>query len=457
MKRYSWRSVAVAALSGAALVGLAACGNGDPGGPGAPTEGASGDGSTGGDGVVTVEIWQNQFQPNDNAWFEGAVKAFNDAHTDVQVNLVVVPGDAWEQKMKAAQAAGKTPDAYTRNYSAIQPAARGGELGSLTEYFDASAWTDLDERFLEAVTVDGAQYAYPIYYEPSSLLFFRKDLWTSAGLDPSDPPASWDELIGAAQTLKSAHPDVVPFQTAQNAVELSWTTWGMQINAAGHRPISDDWTTSLAGGDEYRPLFETYKTLMDEGLLAKQALTGYGDLSALAEGKIAMQASGSWAINQLLDEYPDVVENIEIAPLPSLDGDLTKTTGTLGGWAFVMDAKSTHPKETAEAISFMTAEDTAIPLDYFVKTNFTKLSPRNSVAEELSAMDTSVDPWYETVIDVSQYQVLEPTYDWAVSIAIGTALEKVMQGGDVSEAIAEADAAITKAIADLKLPDQLNR
>jgi multiple sugar transport system substrate-binding protein len=447
-----------AAVLGVTLLGTAACGSGTPG------QGRTEGGSTGstestgsGGGPVTVEIWQNQFQPNDNAWFEGAVKAFNDAHDDVQIKLVVVPGDAWEQKMKAAQAAGKTPDGYTRNYSAIQPAARGGELGSLTEYFDASAWSDLDKRFLDAVTVDGKQYAYPIYYEPSSLLFYRKSMWTAAGLDVANPPKSWDDLIKDAEALKAANKDVVPFQTAQNATELAWTTWGMQINAAGHWPISDDWSKSLVGDGSYQPLFDTYKKLMDDGLLAKQALSAYGDLQPLAEGKLAMAASGSWAINQLLDQFPDAVDDIAIAPLPSLDGDLTKTTGTLGGWAFVMDAKSQHPKETAEAISYMTAEDPAIPLDYFVKTNFTKMSPRTSVAEEIAKKDTSVDPWYQTIIDVSKYQVLEPTYDWSVSIAMGTALEKVMQGGDVTAAMGEADAAVTKAITDLNLPAQLKK
>ncbi len=454
MKRYLRTPAAVAIFASATLMALSACGNSTPNDAQSSEDGA---GPTGGDDVVTVEFWQNQFQPNDNAWFEGAVKAFNEANDDVQIKLVVVPGDAWEQKMKAAQAAGKTPDMYTRNYSAIQPAARGGELGSLTEHVDASIWDDLDPRFLDAVTVDGKQYAYPIYYEPSSLLFYRKDLLQQAGIDESALPTSWTDLIETGKTLKSELPDVVPFQTAQNAVELSWTTWGMQVNAAGHLPISDDWTTSLAGGDNYTELFATYKQLMDDGLLAKQALTGYGDLSALADGKIAMQASGSWAINQLLDEYPDEVANIGVAPLPSLDGDVTRTTGTLGGWALVMDAKSDNAEATAKAISFMTAEDPAIPMDYFVKTNFTKLSPRISVTELIAQSDTSVDPWYDTVLEVSSHQILEPTYDWAVSIAMGTGLEKVMQGGDVAGAIAEADAAITKAITDLDLPAQLNR
>ena len=50
--------------------------------------------------------------------------------------------------------------------------------------------------------------------------------------------------------------------------------------------------------------------------------------------------------------------------------------------------------------------------------------------------------------------VLEPTYDWQISLAFGTALEQAMRGGDIEAAQAEADATITRVIADLGLADQ---
>src|SRR5699024_11869416 len=38
------------------------------------------------------------------------VEDFNAAQEDVYINFQVVPGDAWDQKLKAAQAAGNAPD-----------------------------------------------------------------------------------------------------------------------------------------------------------------------------------------------------------------------------------------------------------------------------------------------------------------------------------------------------------
>lgn len=293
-------------------------------------------------------------------------------------------------------------------------------------------------------------------YEPSSLLFFRTDLFEQAGLDPSAPPTSWEELIAAAAAVKASVDDVVPFQTAQNLVDLSWSTWGLQMNAAGHLPISDDWSTSLADDPAYGVLLETYQRLMADGLLAPQALAGYGDITPLAQGQLAMQACGSWAISVLVTDYADLVPNLAVAPLPSFDGDLTKPTGTLGGWSLGVDARSEHPAEAAAVISWLLAEDPTVPGDYFAATSQTKFSPRASVADAIAAdADTSVNPWYDVLVgSVIDHQILEPTYDWSVSEAFGTALEKAQQGQDIAAAQATAHSDITRAIEEKGLAGQ---
>jgi multiple sugar transport system substrate-binding protein len=435
------RSLATAlAVVVAGALTLTGCGSGTPGGE---TDDS------------TIEFWQNQFSEEDNAWYKEQVAAFNAAHDDVQIKLTVVPGDAWEQKMKAAQAAGNAPDMYTMNYSAVPMKARNGELAPITGLIDQAAWDDLEPRFLEAVTVGGEQYAYPLLYEPSALLLYRTDYFTDAGLDPASPPTDWAGLIDAGLALQAANPDVVPFQIAQNAVELSWTTWSSQNGTAGHLPISEDWSESLASDPAYEPLFQFYQDLYAKGVIAKQPLGPYGDAAPFGDGNLAMMANGSWGISLLINQYPDVLEKMNVAAMPTIDGDPARSSATLGGWTIGVDAKSEKQEAAAAAISWLLAEDTAVPKDYFIKTQFTKLSPRVSVAAELAEdSGKSVNPFYDVLVESTGSAILEPTYDWQVSLAMGTALEKAMLGGDIAEAQAEADAAITKVIADLKLADQ---
>lgn len=423
-----------------AMTAVASCGSATP--------------DAGSGGKTTVVFWQNKFSNEDNAWFKKAVDDYNASQDKIEVKLTVVPGDAWEQKLKAAQAAGTAPDMYTMNYSAVPMNARNSKLAPITEYIGKEAWDDLDPRFLDAVTVEGKQYAYPLYYEPSALLFYRADLFKGAGLDPDSPPTSWAELISAGEKLKAANGKIVPFEIAQNAVELSWSTWGAQYGTAEHMPISDDWSKATVT-DDYTPLFEFYRDLYGKGLIPKQALAPYSDVTPLGQGKLAMMAGGSWAIGPLLTDYPKVAADIRVAAMPTVDGDASRTTSTLGGWTIGVDARSKHVKEAATAISWMLAEDASVPSAYFTGTKFTKLSPRTSIAADL-AQDPgrSANPFYDVMTDATKTAILEPTYDWQVSLAMGTALEKAMRGDDIGAAMTEANQKIEKVIKDLGLADQ---
>src|SRR5690606_38954453 len=106
---------------------------------------------------------------------------------------VVVPADTWDQKLKAAQAAGKAPDVKTTNYGNIKPMQANGQLADLTKLMDAEDFDDIKANVKEFVSVDGGVYGYPLLVEPSTVLFYRTDLFEKAGIDA--PPTTWDELI----------------------------------------------------------------------------------------------------------------------------------------------------------------------------------------------------------------------------------------------------------------------
>ncbi|WRS29378.1 extracellular solute-binding protein [Actinomycetaceae bacterium MB13-C1-2] len=445
--------ISLASAAALTLLLMSACGS-SPSQSGETGESSSESGTDGsGAACDTVSFWQNQFQPEDNAWFKEAVDKYNASQDQIKVELTVVPGDAWEQKLKAAQAAGSAPDMYTMNYSAVPMNARNGALAPITEYISEDSWADLDTRFLDAVTVGDSQFAYPLYYEPSALYMYRTDLFEKAGLGPDSVPTTYDELIETGRTLKDELPGVVPYQMAQNATELAWSTWGAQQGNAGHLPISEDWSEALANDPAYLPLFDLLQTMYSDGTLAKQALSAYGDLTPLAEGKLASMTTGSWALNQLLVDYPDQVKNIAVTPMATVDGDPARTTATLGGWTVGVDSKSECVAEAAEAIGYMLGGDPSLAKDYFVKTKYTKLSPRTSVSEDLADdPERSENPFYDVLAGSTKTAILEPTYDWQVSMAFGTALEKAMFGEDSVNAQNQAQTEIERLIKDLDLP-----
>ncbi|MBD2867389.1 ABC transporter substrate-binding protein [Paenibacillus arenilitoris] len=400
---------------------------------------------------VTIEFWAQKFEDTTDAWFKKWTDEFNKSQDNVQVKLTIVPGDAWTQKLKAAQAAGKAPDVMTRNYSGIAPGAKNGEIMALNDYMDPAVFDDLYDNVKEFITVDGKYYAYPKLVEPSAVLYYRKDLFEAAGLDPEKPPVTWAEFIEYGKKLTQK--GIFGASIAQTAPDLGWSSWGLQYNAAGHLPITDDWSKADVMDDKYKELLNFYATLYKEGIIPKQQLSAYADAAPFGQGKLAMTVSGSWSIGLFRNDYKDMLDKIGVAPMPSIDGDQTKPTATLGGWTLVIDGKSKKPEAAAQYIQYLLAGDPAIMIDFFKTSQFSKFSPRKSVDEAMNQDPAaSADEWRKLIAEkVIPYAKAEPAYPWDISIAFATAIESAMKGESVDKALATAEKTINDFIAKSKL------
>lgn len=233
---------------------------------------------------------------------------------------------------------------------------------ALNDLMDSAAFDDLYDNMKDFVAVNGQYYAYPKLVEPSAVMFYRKDMFEAAGLDPNLPPTTWTELLETAQKLTKK--GVFGLSIAQTAPDLGWSSWGLQYNAAGHLAVTEDWSKADVNNNGYKALLDFYQKAYQSGVMPKQALAGYADIKPFGEGKIAIQICGSWAIGQLRNTYKDMVGKVGIAPMASMDGDLTKPTATLGGWSLAVDGKSKHPQESADFISYLLAGDPSIMIDF---------------------------------------------------------------------------------------------
>ncbi|NRQ32761.1 sugar ABC transporter substrate-binding protein [Nonomuraea sp. NN258] len=430
----------IAVVAGAAAL-AAGCGSGGR----TPAQGG---------GKAEITLWQQKFTDQEDAWYKKAVAAFNKAQNQVVLKHVIVPADVWDQKMKAAQAARKAPDVYTVNYSKVPGFARTGQIQALDQLIPADKWAGLREPVVGSVRYQGRTYAYPMLVEPSTVLYYRKDLFAKAGLDPARPPATWQEVIDYGRKLTTK--DVAGFVTAANQIDLGWSTWGLQLNAAGHLPISDDWSAPRAADPKYKQLLQVYQTLYQQGIMPKEPLAPYADANPLGQGKTAMMVCGSWAASVFLSDYPNLVPQIGAAALPSFDGDATKPTATLGGWTLAVDARSRNAKAAADFVSWLLAGDTALLTEFFRTTKFSKYSPRAAVADAINGDPAAAqNPWAKTIEEqVVKYAKPEPSYDWAISLAFGKAMEQAMQGKDVDQALRAADAEIKDLIAKNDLAGQ---
>lgn len=438
----------LAASAGIAATGaLSACGSGTPG------QKAGSDGGSG----STIEFWHRSFTPVENEWYKQIVKKFNAAQSKVVVHDTEVPADSWEQKMKAAQAAGKAPDVYTHS-GPIDDAVNAGQLHTLDDVMAKDKLAEILDTAVPVSKLNDKFYAYPLLLEAQCVLYWNKDMVKKAGLDPEKAPTTWEELLNnmaaVKKTLASGQFAISP---ASDGATFAWSTAGQLYNAMGHLALNDAWTAPALDDPGFKTLMNTYKTMWDQGYMPRQALAAYVEGKEFGQKKVAYKVGGSWMMSEIGSDYPDMLENTGVGPLPPFPGGEDRTTSTMGNFKWVIDAKSKNAQGAADFISWALAGDPSNLVDFFVKTQFTKVPVRKSVQEAVAKDPGAAKaPWSKIVTDqIAPKAIPEPTYPWDISLAVGTAMESVMKGAaSPDQAIQTANAAIDKVIKREKLPEK---
>lgn len=386
-----------------------------------------------GEGVV-VEYWARDFDESQAEWREAWVEAFHETRPDIQVNLTLVSSGAWDEKMTGAKAVGETPDIVHYAYNHIIPRASNGELLPIEDYVDPAVIDDLYDNVREMITWDGRVYAYPELVEPSMVLYYNKDMFVAAGLDPDAPPQSWDELLEYAEALTTE--DHYGLIIPATAVELGWTLWGMRYGVVGHRLISEDWSESLADDPGYLDLAAFWASLYEEEVVPKQSLAPYVDIAPFANQQAAMSFGGSWSAGAIKQNWPDLVPSIGVSNVPTQDGDYRSATASLGGWNLAIDGLSENPQAAADFIAWNLGGNPEIMVEFFKSTGLSKFSARRSVDDALLRdPEATADPFMSVIAErVVPFAVAETAYPFDINIAFGNALERVyIEGMDIRE------------------------
>ena len=398
-----------------------------------------------------VSLWTMDFEEWNNQINIKQRLDFNDIQDDgIQLNQVLIEMNSFEDMIRSARETGGVPDIYMVSYGNIYKEVQNGNIIDLTRYFDQSIWN--------GVSYDDAFYAFPILFEPSTLLFYRKDLLQLyAGTDTV--PTNWDDFLVLLDTVKAGISDsgdrgIYPFDVPKG-VALGWGTWGLQHSATGGLAISDDWTTSRLENNGFRDLANLWSTFYADGLVPLSSGDYTEVINDLCMNKLVMTTAGSWSIATIIKEYPDLVDNIGVMAMPTFDGVQDSATATNGGWTYVISSQCQNVEAAVEVIKFLVAENTDKPLEYFEVANYSKTSPRisiqNLIESKLGTQSTVPREWVETVYSVSNNAILEPIYSWDISITVSSMLENAALGNNIDAELIAANQSIIDIIEEQNL------
>lgn len=188
MSRREFLKLGGAGLAGATLLGAAGCG-----------------GAGGGDagGKVELTLWHQEQPPNRVKQFQKVIDAFNKSQKDIQVRQQVQNWEDAYQKTTSAIQAGTPPDIQFTIPDFTVAIKQTGAVQPVEDIVDE---IDSSHAFLgnavRPYEYEDHTWAVPLF-GMIQMLWYRKDMYEAAGLDPNSPPKDWDELRQYAEQLTS--------------------------------------------------------------------------------------------------------------------------------------------------------------------------------------------------------------------------------------------------------------
>lgn len=166
---------------------------------------------------------------------------------------------------------------------------------------------DFYPAMLEACSINGKTYALPMYVSPY-VLYYNKDLFTQAGLDPEKPPKTYDEMLVMAEKLsKLKTPDgnkVYAFGQTTASVPISGSSLTAMVYNFGGKVLTLDGKLD-ADSEAFKQAFEMVKLLDEKGYNPQNAkLKDLRNLFAL--GQLAMYYDQSWGYNGASTINPEI-------------------------------------------------------------------------------------------------------------------------------------------------------
>ncbi len=254
----------------------------------------------------------------------------------------------------AALAAGTLPDVFTIPFTDGKGLIAQHQIVNIDERVRALPYVDSfnPNVLVNGQDADGQIYAIPTQAYGMSLTYNRT-LFTQAGLDPDQPPTTWDEVRAAAKTIADAT------AAAGFAEMATQNTGGWQITtmtyALGGRmqTVNDDGTvTATVNNDKTRAALEYLRALRwEDDSMGATFDYHWGSINqAFASGQIGMFTGGSDLYTAMVQNNGLVAADYGVTTIPLADDP---NAGVLGGGTLAAVNVNTTEEERDAAVQWI--------------------------------------------------------------------------------------------------------
>ncbi len=314
----------------------------------------------------TLTVWLMNGSLNDNSVVQLDTD-FQMAHPGWKVNYQVQQWNGIVDKLTTALASNTPPDIIEMGNTQAITFEAAGALMDLSAQRAAlgggTANSGGGQLFMDSLNSASVYqdklFAVP-FYAGDRVLIYRKDLFQSAGIDPTTI-TSKDKLIAAAQTLQQKNSSVTDFSgfyvAGQNWYQLLQNIWDRGGSLAT-QDSSGKWTANLESA-------QSMQGIQDYVDYYKAGSTGPKDndemnppeYTLFAQGKVGMFVGNGWEIGSAVDPKGVVksADQVGVIAIPSATDGKTVPV-FLGGSVLGVAAKSKNQAQAIEWIKQLTSD-----------------------------------------------------------------------------------------------------
>ncbi|MRH43288.1 extracellular solute-binding protein [Aquibacillus halophilus] len=265
---------------------------------------------------------------SEKVYREQFIEDFEKRHPNIKIEYTLLTSDQFQSTITTAIKSGDAPDLF--------PIPPGMKLGTavagdwyqpLDEYLDDEFKNRfMDGVFVEGLTMqDGKTYTIPAKLDlPNTLVFYNKQLFRDAGLDPENPPKTHTEFAEAAKKITEASDGNAYGIIEGSKTIVRWKNPIVDWSALGGSGLNPHSPLSLVSNEaDYtsEPVLEVmnlFQGMMEDGSYHPKTLNiSAPEARALfGQGQAGFIIQGEWCIGVWQNENPELDFGVMAPPVP---------------------------------------------------------------------------------------------------------------------------------------------
>ncbi|MBS4219118.1 ABC transporter substrate-binding protein [Bacillus sp. FJAT-49711] len=385
-----------------------------------------------------VTFWHSMGGKGQEA-LNAIVESYNQSQDKVQVNAEY-QGTYDESLAKFHSVAGSdsAPTMIQVFEIGTMSMINSGFIKPIQEFIDAEGYDmgHLEENIVNYYKIDDQFYSMP-FNSSTPVMYYNKDAFKAAGLDPEAPPQTFEEVEEASKAILKSNSKMKGFALQA----YGWLFEQLLANQGALLMNNDNGRTDSPSeigftNEQGKSIFNWVKRMIDDGTFANYGTNGDNMVAGFLAGDVSMFLQSSASSRDVIDNAPF---EVGIAYLPH-PGNIERQGVVIGGASlWMLDGKSVEEQQAAW--DFMKyVQSPAIQAEWHVGTGYFAINPAaydeqvvKDAHEKMPQLQVTIDQLQDTKSSFATQGAVMDMIPEERKI-IETALETVYNGGDVDEA-----------------------